>query len=89
MSYNTISRCAGDMAFQQRLIACAAQEGADNPAAAGYALIWPVSTRTDIEAAYASALAAGNPNPGGDEAAISDQMILSAVQAELPNLPTS
>lgn len=87
MSYNTISKCAQDQAFFQRLQACAAQEGAAEPNAVAYKLIWPVSTRTDIEAAYASALAASNPNPGGDEAVISDQMILSAVQAELPNLP--
>jgi hypothetical protein len=88
MSYNTINRCANDQAFQSRITACAAQEGAVEPSGAMYKLIWPVSTRTDIEAAYASALAAQNPNPGGDEAVISDQMILSAVQAELPNIPT-
>lgn len=87
MSYNSISKCAGDPAFSARITACSAQEGAANPSQAAYALIWPVSTRSDIEAAYASALATGNPNPGGDESVISDQMILSAVQAELPNLP--
>lgn len=87
MSYNTISRCAYDNAFMSRVTACAAQEGAAEPEQAAGALRWPVSTRTDIEAAYASALAASNPNPGGDESVISDQMILSAVQAELPTLP--
>lgn len=88
MSYNTISQCANDGAFLSRITAAAAQEGAPTPPhGTAQQLIWPVSARTDIEAAYASALAAGNPNPGGDEAVITDGMILSAVQAELPNLP--
>lgn len=86
MSYNTINRCANDQAFQARITACAAQEGAVEPNAAMYKLVWPVSTRTDIEAAYASAVAASNPNPGGDESVITDGMILSAVQAELPGI---
>jgi hypothetical protein len=34
-----------------------------------------------VESAYASALAANNPNPGGDESVITDGMILSHVQA--------
>jgi hypothetical protein len=50
-------------------------------------LIWPVSSATDIEAAYESALAAHNPNPGGDPSVITDQMILSAVQANMPPAP--
>lgn len=83
MSYNSIFACANDNAFQARVTACAAQEGADRPNEAMYQLIWPVATRTDIEAAYASALAADNANPGGDESVITDQMILGAVQAEL------
>jgi hypothetical protein len=81
MSYSTINRCANDQAFQGRVTACAAQEGASSPNSAMYNLIWPVSSASDIEAAYASALAASNPNPGGDETVVTDQMILSAVQA--------
>jgi hypothetical protein len=84
MSYATINRCANDPSFQGRLTAAAAQEGADQPSGAMYQLIWPVSAASDIEAAYASALAADNPDPGGDEAVITDQMILSAVQAHMP-----
>ena len=84
MSYATIDRCAHDQAFQGRVTACAAQEGAADPNSATYQLIWPISAAADIEAAYASALAAGNPNPGGDETVITDGMILSAVQANLP-----
>ena len=87
MSYATINRCAGDPAVQGRVTACAAQEGSTSPTSAMMALIWPVSSASDIEAAYASALAAQNPNPGGDETVITDGMILSAVQANWPPEP--
>jgi hypothetical protein len=86
MSYNTVHACANDQAFIGRLTAACAQEGADQPDAAAYSVRWPVSAKSDIESAYASALAAGNENPGGDESVITDGMILSAIQSlELPN----
>lgn len=84
MSFATIHRCANDPSFQGRVTACTAAEGSDNPNQTMSDVIWPVSAAADIEAAYASALAAENPDPGGDEAVITDQMILSAVQANLP-----
>ena len=93
MSYGTIYRCANDQTFQGRLTSCAAQEGAYDPNQVMYFLRWLVSTASDIEAAYASAIAADNPNPGGDESVITDGMILSDTQAnwdeawELPPNP--
>lgn len=84
MSYGTIFQCAGDAAFQGRVTAACAQEGEADPAGAMQRVIWPVSTASDVEAAYASAIAADNPNPGGDETVITDGMILSHVQAALP-----
>lgn len=84
MSYTTIHQCAGDPAFNNRVTACCAQEGADNPVQAADAMRWEVATATDIAAAYESAVLNENPNPGGDPAVITDQMILSVVQ---PNLP--
>lgn len=81
MSYATINTCAHDASFLGRLTAAAAAEG-DNTVA--QQLIWPVSAAADIEAAYASAVAGDNPDPGGDESVITDQMILSAVQANWP-----
>lgn len=84
MSYRTVNQCAGDQALQGRVTACCAQEGATEPNTRMYQVIWFVSSRADIEAAYASALAANNPNPGGDEGVITDGMILSAVQAAPP-----
>jgi len=87
MSYNTINLCANDAALQGRVTAACAGEGQERPGAAMYEVIWSVAAASDIEAAYASAIAAGNPNPGGDEAVITDGMILSAVQAHLPPAP--
>lgn len=84
MSYATIAQCATDPAFFERVTAACAQEGASSPLGAASAVVWAVSAAGDIEAAYASALASNNPNPGGDETVITDGMILSAVQAEGP-----
>lgn len=84
MSYTTIHQCANDPAFVDRVTACIAQEGHANPQSVLGNVVWPVASKTDIEAAYASAIAAGNPNPGGDESVITDGMILAAVQSIPP-----
>ncbi|MET0786514.1 MAG: hypothetical protein ABWY25_07410 [Paenisporosarcina sp.] len=84
MSYETISKCAKDSAFVARVTACAAKEGVTLPETSLMWVIWPISSAGDIESAYASALAADNPNPGGDESVITDNMILSAFQANWP-----
>ena len=84
MSYSTINKCANDAEFQARVTACCAAEGAESPYGASSDIIWSVATHSDIEAAYASAIANDNPSPGGDESVITDQMILSAVQAAMP-----
>jgi hypothetical protein len=84
MSYATIFQNAVDEPFQNRLTACVAQEGADDPTTAMRELIWPVVTASDVEAAYESAIAASNPNPGGDPSVITDAMILAKVQANMP-----
>jgi hypothetical protein len=76
VSYSTIWTSAADLALQGRITACIAQE-----------VEVGVITAADVEAAYASALAAGNPEPGGDEAVITDGMLLSHVQATLAALP--
>jgi hypothetical protein len=81
MSYKTINRCANDQSFIGRLTAASAQEGAYEPSYAANLLRWPVSSASDIEAAYASAIAGENPDPGGDESVITDGMILGQVQA--------
>jgi hypothetical protein len=98
MSYATITASSKDQALIDRIVAAVEQESWNNPAMAGTdfgadvqqasynanRMVWPVVIASDIEAAYASALAAGNPNPGGDEAVITDGQILANVQAKWP-----
>ena len=93
MSYNTLAQQVDDQALVDRVDAAIQQEARqpariDTPEAALVInntigviqnFMWWVSDATEAE--YASALAAGNENPGGDEGVITDQMILSAVQA--------
>lgn len=83
MSYLTISQCVADGDMAQRITACWSQEGND-AATVPPALYWSVAGAADVEAAYAAALAAGTERPGADEAAVTDQMILSRVQAFTP-----
>jgi hypothetical protein len=97
MSYSTINQAAtADAALANRVIAAVQKESYGNPTlgateygqlvqrnpAEGMRMIWPVAI--DYEAEYASALAAGNPNPGGDEAVITDANIGAAVQVNWP-----
>jgi hypothetical protein len=86
MSYSTIATCVNDQAFLGRVNACVAQEQLArdepvSPSAYLQPMSWAVASASDVEAAYESALAANNPNPGGDESVITDGMILSHVQA--------
>jgi hypothetical protein len=88
MSYTTIHQCANDEAFQARLMAAAAQEGAANPEyEMSVNLRWPVSSATDIAEAYEFAVNSDNPNPGGDPTVITDGMILAKVQDILSGPP--
>jgi hypothetical protein len=89
MSYSTIAQNVADQAFVDRATACIAQEQiakgeAAQPITLLGEMLWAVASADDVEQAYASALAADNPNPGGDEAVITDTMILSHVQASWP-----
>lgn len=103
MSYSSITQCAQDPAFVARTNAATVQEAWNNDELGDneYArnvrrspmnatlMAWPVAIATDVAAAYDSALAAGNPNPGGDPAVITDGMILANVQAKWPPDPVS
>lgn len=87
MSYSSITRCANDPAFLDRLTGCIADEGTPSPFEETERLRWICAAANDIEAAYESALAGENPNPGGDPAVITDAMILGVVQANTPAIP--
>jgi hypothetical protein len=82
MSYSTINQCAADYSLIGRVSAAIAAEQV-SPSTVINDMMWSVASKSDVEAAYASALAADNPDPGGDEAVITDGMILAAVQAGL------
>lgn len=89
MSYATTHTCAFDQALTDRITAAIADEqAARSEAVQPFQLLelmrWTVAAADDVQAAYASALAAGNPNPGGDEAVVTDGMILANVQANWP-----
>lgn len=83
MSYLSVSACVADADMNARIRACYAQEGG-NVDTLPTSLQWAVAGAADVEAAYAAALAAGTERPGADEAAVTDQMILSHVQANMP-----
>jgi hypothetical protein len=81
VSFNSVSRCAADEAFGQRVRAAYAKEGVDDPDPAWYQQRWAISADPSIEPPYESALAGQNPNPGGDESVITDAALTAAVQA--------
>lgn len=99
MSYNTLTAAVNDAGLNNRTIAATVQEAHENASvrdtayavavvanpAEGVRMVWPVALNTEAE--YASALAAGIPNPGSDESVITDGMILAAVQASWPADP--
>ena len=101
MSFTTIAQATRDAALRDRVVSAAQKDARNNPTAAatdfGQAIVndaatpvwdvlsWPVAINT--EAAYESAVIAANPNPGGDPAVITDQAILSSVQAAWPADP--
>lgn len=81
MSYLIQSKMAQDYGLIMRIAACAASEGVvDRPES------WADNNRQRIvaapgwAAAWASAVAAEDDNPGENEAVITDGMILAAVQ---------
>lgn len=81
MSYWDISEMSRSTSLINREQAAAAQELPGDP----YEWVQDNALRLAAEPgwadAWASALAAGNPDPGKDPAVITDGMILSAVQA--------
>lgn len=97
MSYTTIYQAAHDSALEERTVAAAQKEAFNNPeygdteygqlVKRGQGAVWQlfqyvmaVGTETD----YEYAVNAGNPNPGGDPAVITDAAILGVVQENWP-----
>lgn len=89
MSFATIAQTTKDEVLGDRVRAAYAKEGVDQADQTWWTMRWAIAADPSVEGAYASALAAGNPNPGGDESVITDGALTAAVQAHpfTPILP--
>jgi hypothetical protein len=76
MSYFDIADMAQNQDLQDRIYACAAQEHLDS------VNVLRICAAPGWDAAWSSAITSGVENPGRDPGVISDEMILSSVQAE-------
>ena len=83
MSYNHIADAAQDSDLRRRVAACFAQQttGTEQPEALAAVHMWRIAADSDIADAYAYAVATDLPNPGKDEAVVTDANILAAVTA--------
>jgi hypothetical protein len=89
MTYNAIAAAAVDTDLKKRVAACFAQEteGFEQPEALAQLHMWRIVANPAISDAYNYALLTNNSAPGKDEAVVTDQMILSAVNAIIhPNV---
>ena len=91
MSYSSIVEMAQSNTLRERMTACAAQEGIDQPAYFIDLNIWRLSATSAWGASWDSAKASYNVNQNPDFGArtdiISDADILTAVQAIAPVEP--
>lgn len=84
MSYSSIVEMANSGSLRSRITACVAAEGIDNPEAWTGSNIWKICQQIgDTDWAYAVSTATVNVNPdtGARDDVVSDQDILSAIQA--------
>ncbi len=89
MSYNHIADAAQDSDLRRRVAACFAQEtdGPDQPEALAGLHMWRIVANGPIADAYSYAVATNVPNPGKDEAVVTDANILDAVEAIVAPAP--
>lgn len=80
MSYLTQSRITKDADIMNRVAACAATEGIEDPEGWAQRNSWALSARPGWVEAYAASASRKTEPPGADEAAITDAMILDAVR---------
>lgn len=86
MSYLTQATLEGDPILARRIFACAAAEGIPDPMYWVQEHMWRFSTQDGWVDAYTQSV---SDNPGADEEAITDAMVLSAVQAVRADEPVS
>ncbi|HEY7032626.1 MAG TPA: hypothetical protein VH482_14890 [Thermomicrobiales bacterium] len=91
MSYATQSQLAQDQDFINRCNAAASKEipaaSPTNPLSYVQLNIWKLAAAPGFDAKYESAQAAGIGRPGWEASVITDQDILSAMQALLAQVP--
>ena len=87
MTYNDIADMTESGSLIRRIRACAWQENAPDPGVWVNANIGRLVAHADWEADWAYTVAAKNPDPGADPSVITDQAILTAVQAMLAPQP--
>ena len=81
MTYNDVADMADSESLKRRVTAAVAKEGILDPTGWLYPRYWQIASQPGWDAAWASAVAGGVEDPGGDEGVITDGMILSGVQA--------
>ena len=81
MSYKSVASMAESYSLSRRITAGAATEGIPSPEQWTQMNRWEVAAQPGWDAAWDSAVASGNPDPGSDESVITDGMILSGIQA--------
>lgn len=81
MSYKDVASMAESYSLNRRMNAAAATESIADPVQWVNLYRWEVAAQPGWDAAWASAVAGGNADPGSDEAVITDGMILSGIQA--------
>lgn len=84
MTYWDTSELSEDGDFRKRTTAAAADEANPAPEQWAFAERWRMAAAPGFSAAYGYAVLAGTPNPGRDEAVISDAMILAQYQYLVP-----
>lgn len=98
MSLLTISTSVRDPQLRMRIQSCALQQAWNNPTigVTDFAkiiranpdkssdIVFAVCTAPTVETAYAFALQSELPNPGENEAIVTDSMILAVVQSKWP-----
>lgn len=91
MSFLMQARLAGDGTVMGRVAACAAAEGIPQPDVWSWSKRWEFSAQPGWAAAFTNATATEGIDPGANENAITDAMILTAVRAIYippPDVPT-
>ena len=89
MTYKSVADMAENFALNRRITAGAAKESIDNPQQWTQLYRWEVAGQPGWDAAWDSAVAGGVPDPGADEAVITDGMILSGIQAVVAANPAT